>query len=196
MRSSSFQAWVVNTTSRAGMGVVSHSGAYCVQNSRQPIGARAAAPSDINSGCSLAAWTGVTASAAASAAPARPAPSISAKLHFILWPLPVLEGHISHKRFESPLIAQSHFEDNPSKQHDEYCDHSMRLRLKLKLIQFDSKAGINPSTPAGRRPGCARAIAVNARPCARGAATQRTRLTRPRSAPAAACADVRAFTGR
>jgi hypothetical protein len=61
-----------------------------------------------------------------------------------LWPLPVLEGHISHKRFESPLIAQSHFEDNASKQHDEYCDHSMRTRLKLKLIQFDSKAGINP----------------------------------------------------
>jgi hypothetical protein len=68
-----------------------------------------------------------------------------------LWPLPVLEGHISHKRFESPLIAQSHFEDNASKQHDEYCDHSMRIRLKLKLIQFDAKAGINPPTPAGRR---------------------------------------------
>src|SRR5256712_2419320 len=150
--------------SRAGMGVVSHSGAYGAQNSRQPIGARAAPPSDINSGCSLAAWTGVTAGAAASAAPARPAPSISAKLHFILWPLPVLEGHISHKRFESPLIGQSHFEDNPSKQHDEYCYHSSRIQLKLKLVYFESNAGVNPPTPVGRRPCCARAIAVNARP--------------------------------
>src|SRR5258708_10218724 len=136
MRSSSFQTWVVNTTSRAGMGVVSHSGAYCAQNSRQPIGARAAAPSDINSGCSLAAWTGVTAIAAASAAPARPAPSISAKLHFILWPLPVLEGHISHKRVESPQIGQSHFEDTASKQHDEYLPPSTLIRVKLKCLQF------------------------------------------------------------
>src|SRR5215467_5949323 len=163
MRSSSFQAWVVNTTSRAGRGVVSHSGVYCVQNSRQPMGARAAAPSDINSGGSLAAWPGVTASAAPSATPVRPAPSISAKFHFILWPLPVLEGHISHKRFESPLISQSHFEDNPSKQRDEYCDHSTRIQLKLKLLQFESNAGVNPPTPAGCRSCCAGVITVNAR---------------------------------
>jgi hypothetical protein len=92
-----------------------------------------------------------------------------------LWPLPVLEGHISHKRFESPLIAQSHFEDNASKQHDEYCDHSMRIRLKLKLIQFDSKAGINPPTPPGCRPCCARAIAVNAGPAALAARPRKER---------------------
>ena len=84
--------------------------------------------------------------------------------HFVA--SPVLEGHISHKRFESPLIGQSHFEDNASKQRSEYCDHSMRIRLKLKLIQFDSKADINPPTPAGRRSRCARAIAVNVRPAA------------------------------
>src|SRR5262249_26785464 len=197
MRSSSFQAWVVNTTSRADRGVVSHSGAYCVQNSRQPIGERAAAPSDINSGCSLAAWTGATASAAASAAPARPAPSISAKLHFILWPLPVLEGHISHKRFESPLIAQSHFEDNASKQHDEYCDHSMRIRLNLNWKQLASRAGITPPTPAGHRSCCPCAIAVNVGPAALATRTPPgTRLTRPRSVVEMACADVWAFTGR
>src|SRR5262249_10495894 len=178
------------------MAGVSHSGAYCAQNSRQPTRARAAVPTGMNSGRSPAAWTGVTASAAASAAPARPAPSISAKLHFILWPLPVLEGHISHKRFESPLIAQSHFEDNPSKQHDEYCDHSMRLRLKLKLIQLAAGAEYTRSHPAAGPPGSPRTIPVTARPSPRGAATQRTRLTSPRSAPAAACADVRAFTGR
>src|SRR5262245_9309461 len=90
IRSRSFQAWVVNTTSRAGMAGVSHSGAYCAQNSRQPTGARAAAPTDMNSGRSLAAWAGATASAAASAAPARPALSSWARFHFILWPLPVL----------------------------------------------------------------------------------------------------------
>jgi hypothetical protein len=33
---------------------------------------------------------------------------------------PVLEGHISHKRFEPPLIARGHFEDNADKQRDEY----------------------------------------------------------------------------
>jgi hypothetical protein len=80
-----------------------------------------------------------------------------------LWPLPVLEGHISHKRFESPLISQSHFEDNPSKQRDEYCDHSTRIQLKLKLLQVESNAGVNPPTPAGCRSCCAGAITVNAR---------------------------------
>src|SRR5262249_13255377 len=163
IRSRSFQAWVVNTASRPGIAGVSHSGAYCVQNSRQPSGARAAAPADMNSGRSPAAWAGAIASAAASAAPARPAPSISAKFHFILWPLPVLEGHFSKKRFDPPLISKSHFEDNPSKQRDEYCDHSTRIQLKLKLLQFESNAGVNPPTPAGCRSCCAGAITVNAR---------------------------------
>src|SRR5262249_34768350 len=132
------QAWAVNTTSRPGMAGVSHSGEYCAQNSCQPTGARAAVPTDMNSGRSLVAWTGATASAAASAAPARPALSISVRLDFILWPLPFLEAHISHKRFESPLIPKSHFKDNQSKQHDKYCDHSKRIHLKLKLVHFES----------------------------------------------------------
>jgi hypothetical protein len=104
-----------------------------------------------------------------------------------LWPLPVLEGHISHKRFESPLISQSHFEDNPSKQRDEYCDHSTRIQLKLKLLQFESNAGVNPPTPAGRPSCCAGALTVNARSLALAARSrQTTGLTREQSAADAA----------
>src|SRR5262249_28512073 len=163
IRSRSFQAWVVNTASRPGIAGVSHSGAYCVQNSRQPSGARAAAPADMNSGRSPAAWAGAIASAAASAAPARPAPSISAKFHFILWPLPVLEGHISHKRFESPLISQSHFKDNKRKKPENSCNNPPQIKQKLNLLKFKSKAGVTPPTPAGCRSCCAGAITVNAR---------------------------------
>src|SRR5262245_44232518 len=141
----------------------------------------------MNGGRSLAAWAGAIARAAASAAPARPARSISAKFPFILWRLPVLEGHISHKRFESPLISQSHFEDNPSKQRDEYCDHSTRIQLKLKLLQFESNAGVNLPTPAGRRSCWTGALTVNARCLALAARSrQTTGLTRERSVADAA----------
>src|SRR6266851_6021486 len=92
MRVRSFQAFVDSTTSRASSDLVSHSGAYSEQNSVQPIGARAVAPTEANSARSLAAFAGGIASAAASAAVAIPAPSIPVGLHFILWPLPVLEA--------------------------------------------------------------------------------------------------------
>src|SRR5262249_11295257 len=103
----------------------------------------------------------------------------------------------SHKRFESPLISQGHFEDKPSKQRDEYCDHSTRIQLKLKLVQFESNAGVNPPTLAGRRCRCAGTIAVNASPASVAARTrQRTRLRRPGAAAGGGRAGGSAFTGR
>jgi hypothetical protein len=90
--------------------------------------------------------------------------------------LPGLEGHISHKRFESPLISQSHFEDKPSKQRDEYCYYSKRIHLKFKLIQFESNAGINPPTAAEHRSGRAGGAAVNAAALRRRQTTWVTRL--------------------
>jgi hypothetical protein len=77
--------------------------------------------------------------------------------------LPGLEGHISHKRFESPLIWQSHFEDKPSKQRDEYCYYSKRIQLKFKLIQFESNAGVNPPNRGRASLGPGRGAAVNGR---------------------------------
>src|SRR5689334_25259184 len=56
MRTSSFQAWFVNATSRAASSVVSHSGAYSAQNWLHPAGARAASPTEMNNARSLAAW--------------------------------------------------------------------------------------------------------------------------------------------
>jgi hypothetical protein len=64
-------------------------------------------------------------------------------LYFILWPFPVLEGHISHKRFVSPLIAPSDFEDNADKEHDEYCEYARQIQIKSGLIQFESNCRIN-----------------------------------------------------
>jgi hypothetical protein len=64
-------------------------------------------------------------------------------LYFILWPFPVLEGHISHKRFVPPLIAPGDFEDNADKERDEYCEYSRQIRIKSGLIQFESNCRIN-----------------------------------------------------
>src|SRR5271165_7220901 len=86
MRTRSFQACVVSTTSRGASGLVSHSGAYSEQNSSQPIGARALAPTAMNSGRSLAAFAHGATMPAANAATANPAPSISVGLHFIARP--------------------------------------------------------------------------------------------------------------
>jgi hypothetical protein len=75
---------------------------------------------------------------------ARLAPSRSATLHFIIVTLPGLEGHISHRRFEPPLISPTHFDDKPSKQLDECCYYSKGIPLKLQLIQFEMNPAINP----------------------------------------------------
>jgi hypothetical protein len=40
---------------------------------------------------------------------------------------PVLEGHISHKRFVPPLIAPGDFEDNADKERDEYCEYAIQI---------------------------------------------------------------------
>src|SRR5262249_5164069 len=91
IRTRSFQALVDSTTSRGSTARVSHSGAYSAQNSTQPTGARAEAPTETNNGRSLAASAvaGI-ASAAANAAAASPAPNISLGLRFIVVaPLPV-----------------------------------------------------------------------------------------------------------
>jgi hypothetical protein len=61
---------------------------------------------------------------------------------------PVLEGHISHKRFEPPLISRGHFEDNADKQRDEYGSYENRIRLKSELVKFESNARINRRAPA------------------------------------------------
>src|ERR1700686_3731794 len=54
MRWRSFQACVESTTSRGVDGLVLHSGSYSMQNSPQPMGARAVSPSVTNSGRSCA----------------------------------------------------------------------------------------------------------------------------------------------
>jgi hypothetical protein len=58
-------------------------------------------------------------------------------------PLPVLEGHISHKRFESPLSSQSHFEDKASKERGEYYYYSRQILIKFEKLQFESNARFN-----------------------------------------------------
>src|SRR6202035_531372 len=50
IRTRSFQAWPDSTTSRGADGFVLHSGSYSTQNSTQPIGARVASPTEMNSG--------------------------------------------------------------------------------------------------------------------------------------------------
>src|ERR1700726_4947691 len=54
IRTRSFQAWPESTTSRGADGFVLHSGSYSTQNSTQPIGARVASPTEMNSGRSSA----------------------------------------------------------------------------------------------------------------------------------------------
>src|SRR5579864_6306626 len=54
IRTRSFQAWLDSTTSRGVDGLVLHSGSYSTQNSTQPIGARVASPTAMNSGRSCA----------------------------------------------------------------------------------------------------------------------------------------------
>jgi hypothetical protein len=120
-----------------------HSPAYSEQNSIHPIGARVVLPTVMNGGRSLAAQAGDITSAAANTAAPYPAPNIAAGLHFILWPLPVLGGHISHKRFEPPLSRVACFEENASKESIEYSDHWRPIRLKLEWFQFESNSAIN-----------------------------------------------------
>jgi hypothetical protein len=74
---------------------------------------------------------------------ARPAPNRSATLHFIIVTLPGVEGHISHRRFEPPLISPTHFDDKPSKQLDECSYYSNAIPLKLQLIQFEMNHAVN-----------------------------------------------------
>jgi hypothetical protein len=87
---------------------------------------------------------------------ARLAPSRSATLHFIIVTLPGLEGHISHRRFEPPLISPTHFDDKPSKQLDECSYYSKAIPLKLQLIQFEMNPAIN-APDAVVRCACSRA---------------------------------------
>src|SRR5271157_761407 len=54
IRTRSFQAWPDSTTSRGADGLVLHSGSYSTQNSTQPIGARLASPTEMNSARSCA----------------------------------------------------------------------------------------------------------------------------------------------
>src|ERR1700685_1129818 len=54
IRTRSFQAWPDSTTSRGADGFVLHSGSYSTQTSTQPIGARVASPTEMNSGRSSA----------------------------------------------------------------------------------------------------------------------------------------------
>jgi len=150
MRTSSSQAWLVNTASRAASSVVSHSGAYSAQNCLHPAGARAASPTEMNNARSLAAWAGAIDSIPAVAKAASAARHRSRTLEFIIVTLPGLEGHVSHKRFEPPLILQIQFEEKPTKQLDECCYHSTRIHTKLKSIQFESNSGINPPRPSTR----------------------------------------------
>src|SRR5262245_55506371 len=75
---------------------------------------------------------------------ARLTPSRSARLHFIIVTLPGLEGHISHRRFEPPLISRTHFDDKPTKELDECWLYSRGIPLKLQLIQFEMNPAINP----------------------------------------------------
>jgi hypothetical protein len=152
MRTSSFHAWLVNAASRAASSVVSHSGAYSAQNWLHPAGARAASPIEMNDARSLAAWADAIDSIPAVAKPASAARHTSRTLRFIIVTLPGLEGHVSHKRFEPPLILQSQFEEKPTKQLDECCYHSTRIQTKLESIQFESNAGINPPRPFTRSP--------------------------------------------
>src|SRR5262245_39552262 len=117
MRSRSFQAFGVSTTSRASIGLVSPSLGYSLQNSTQPIGGRDIAPTGTNGARSLAAFAAGTVSVTATTAAATtPAPNISLGLHCILWPLPDPWDHISHKAFAPPLIQRSRFEENASKE--------------------------------------------------------------------------------
>jgi hypothetical protein len=54
-------------------------------------------------------------------------------------------SHISHKRFEPALSWQSHFDDNPNKERDEYDAYSRRIKIKSETIQFESNAGVKPA---------------------------------------------------
>src|SRR4030095_823555 len=92
---------------------------------------------------SLAARAGTKASVAANAILARLTPSRSATLHFIIVTLPGLGGHISHRRFEPPLISPTHFDDKPSKQLDKGSYYPKQIPLKLQPIQFEMNPAIN-----------------------------------------------------
>jgi hypothetical protein len=81
---------------------------------------------------------------------------------------PVLEGHISHKRFEPPLIPRGDFEDNADKQRDEYGSYENRIRLKSELVKFESNARVNRRASVASPSTGATGSAVNAElACAR-----------------------------
>jgi hypothetical protein len=81
---------------------------------------------------------------------------------------PVLEGHISHKRFEPPLIPRGDFEDNADKQRDEYGSYENRIRLKSELVKFESNARVNRRASVASPSTGAAGSAVNAElACAR-----------------------------
>src|SRR5205085_2237538 len=116
IRTTSFQAFGVSTTPRASSGLPSHSRGYSLQNSTQPIGARALAPRPMNSGRSLAACAvGIVSAVASIAAAAHPAAISLVQLTCIPVTPSLYRGHISHKTFASPLNRPSNFEDNQSK---------------------------------------------------------------------------------
>jgi hypothetical protein len=87
IRTRSFQDFWESTTSRASIGRVSHSRGVSWQNSIQPIGARALAPTAMYKGRSFAASAsaaGSMAAAASAAAIASPAPNSLVQLKCIL----------------------------------------------------------------------------------------------------------------
>src|SRR5882757_9312463 len=124
----SSQALDVSTTSRGAEGLVLHSGLYSTQNSTQPIGGRVGsptatkairsfdpppAPSEPVRSPAEAAPVVVTAKAAVttktSAVPVR---SIRLKCPPIVWPLPLVRDHNSHKVFARLISLVSAFETN------------------------------------------------------------------------------------
>jgi hypothetical protein len=121
----------------------------------------------MNNARSLAAWAGAIDSIPATAKPASAARHASRILEFIIVTLPGLKGHVSHKRFEPPLILQSQFEEKPTKQLDECCYHLTQIRTKFESIQFESNAGINPSQPFTRSPAAGGSSGIKNLPASR-----------------------------
>jgi hypothetical protein len=94
-----------------------------LQNSNQPIGARAVSPVEANSGFSLAALAlvGVAKTAAAESAMQQADSRIRLRRPAIFAaPFPRCWDKVSHKDFAAPLSLVWHFEVKPSQSIDEY----------------------------------------------------------------------------
>src|SRR5277367_5521622 len=111
MRCKSFQAALESTTSRGADGLVLHSGSYSTQNSIQPIGGRATAPTAMNSGRSSAVPAlGAANSDTATNAAVAPCLRMFFTPVFIVTPSHLVRGHVSHKAFAGRLSCIVPFE--------------------------------------------------------------------------------------